>query len=413
METGTSASRTVPCMETLEARELLAAGGPTAYAQYLLELINRARANPVAEGNRLSAAAELADISLTNHLVVGFPPGSSQAGDVTEGLLSPNNIVGARPPLAMNPMLLATARAHSLDMYNRDYFAHDTKSPPTQTWDQRINAGGYTGSIGENIAEAGSSGGGLVATAAQLGNILMIDHNQAPDRGHRVNLLDTHVAPYFREIGIGYYHNDTRSTSLWMTDVITEDFGNSGAGPFIVGVVYNDTNSNSFYDIGEGMAGVTLNITTAAGVYAVTGTAGGFAFPYTGTSGTVTVQATGGAFGSSVATKVVTRTGENVKVDFKLSDAVITDSDGDGLADTWEIAHFGNLAQTAAGDPDGDGYSNLAEFNAGTDPMNAASNPGASPPTPPKSGGGGGGGGCGLTGLEAFLLLGLLRVRRR
>jgi hypothetical protein len=44
------------------------------------------------------------------------------------------------------------------------------------------------------------------------------------------------------------------------------------------------------------------------------------------------------------------------------------DSDGDGLADDWEIAHFGNLAQTAEGDPDGDGASNLTEFELGTNP---------------------------------------------
>jgi hypothetical protein len=45
-----------------------------------------------------------------------------------------------------------------------------------------------------------------------------------------------------------------------------------------------------------------------------------------------------------------------------------TDTDNDGLDDNWETSYFGNLAQTAAGDPDGDGDSNLAEFNAGTDP---------------------------------------------
>ena len=44
------------------------------------------------------------------------------------------------------------------------------------------------------------------------------------------------------------------------------------------------------------------------------------------------------------------------------------DSDGDGLADSWELSHFGNLNQTAAGDADNDGVSNLDEFKRGSDP---------------------------------------------
>jgi hypothetical protein len=44
------------------------------------------------------------------------------------------------------------------------------------------------------------------------------------------------------------------------------------------------------------------------------------------------------------------------------------DSDGDGLPDAWEINNFGNLNQTANGDYDGDGFSNLQEFENGTEP---------------------------------------------
>jgi hypothetical protein len=55
------------------------------------------------------------------------------------------------------------------------------------------------------------------------------------------------------------------------------------------------------------------------------------------------------------------------------SAALMIDSDGDGLPDSWELAHFGNLNQTTTGDFDGDGVSNLQEFLDGTDPANAAS----------------------------------------
>lgn len=46
------------------------------------------------------------------------------------------------------------------------------------------------------------------------------------------------------------------------------------------------------------------------------------------------------------------------------------DSDNDGLEDAWELAQFGNLNQTATGDPDRDGFSNLLESENGTNPNN-------------------------------------------
>ncbi|MGL4402087.1 MAG: InlB B-repeat-containing protein, partial [Luteolibacter sp.] len=49
------------------------------------------------------------------------------------------------------------------------------------------------------------------------------------------------------------------------------------------------------------------------------------------------------------------------------------DEDNDGLLDPWEILYFGNLAQTPAGDFDGDGSTNLQELENGTLPKDAAS----------------------------------------
>lgn len=50
-----------------------------------------------------------------------------------------------------------------------------------------------------------------------------------------------------------------------------------------------------------------------------------------------------------------------------------TDTDGDGLPDDWEQFHFGSLAPTAEEDADGNGFSNHAEFLAGSDPLQAVS----------------------------------------
>ena len=63
--------------------------------------------------------------------------------------------------------------------------------------------------------------------------------------------------------------------------------------------------------------------------------------------------------------------------DFRRDDQVV-DSDKDGMPDEWERGYGLNLrkASDADEDKDGDGYTNLEEFKAGTDPTNPNSNPG-------------------------------------
>jgi hypothetical protein len=54
------------------------------------------------------------------------------------------------------------------------------------------------------------------------------------------------------------------------------------------------------------------------------------------------------------------------------------DTDGDGLPDDWEQQYFNSTtAASATADSDGDGYSNYAEFVAGTNPVDAKDRPGA------------------------------------
>ncbi|HYG77380.1 MAG TPA: fibronectin type III domain-containing protein [Planctomycetota bacterium] len=260
------------------AGTLYDSGDPSPEEQYVLEIINRARANPEAEGTRLGI-------------------------DIREGLTAQEAAnVGVRPPLAMNKALLTAARNHSADMWQRSFFAHT--NPDGKTFDQRIVDAGYTIlTAGENIATSTSSG------AAQLEDNLMVDLN-VNGRGHRKNLLD--IGRTFREIGIGFFSGNVQNNQGFK-NFLTQDFGTSGNSSFLVGVVYNDTNNNGFYDVGEGIPNITVTPDTGT-YYAVTGAAGGYAIPV-GSSGTINVSLSGGGLGTN--TQSVTLSGQNVKLDFK------------------------------------------------------------------------------------------------
>lgn len=59
------------------------------------------------------------------------------------------------------------------------------------------------------------------------------------------------------------------------------------------------------------------------------------------------------------------------------------DDDADGLPDAWELEMFGDLSQDGDDDFDGDGFDNLAEYQAGTDPADYFHRPGGPPNLPP------------------------------
>src|SRR5687767_11388276 len=163
-------------MLPLESRRLLAAAFPTIYEQYLVELINRGRANPTAEATRYGTA-----------LNEGLPAGTISSTP--------------KQPLAINPNITDAARKHSQYMIDNDVFSH-TGSGGTNP-SARMTAAGYvfTGSWtwGENIGWGGTTGTLNVTTeTADIHSGLYIDEN-IDGRGHRVNLMNNS----FREIGAG------------------------------------------------------------------------------------------------------------------------------------------------------------------------------------------------------------------
>ncbi|HEY2585028.1 MAG TPA: carboxypeptidase regulatory-like domain-containing protein [Tepidisphaeraceae bacterium] len=259
---------------------------PTVAEQYMLELVNRARANPSAEASADGIA-------------------------LNEGLAAGTISADAKQPLAFNPSLITAARNHTDWMMQTGTFAHDEGSADPGT--QMTNAGyQFAGSWtwGQNIAWSGTSPAvpPLNATTAALEKNLFVDANE-PGRGHRLNLLD----PQFQEIGIGVSTGTFQGFNAVMA---TQDFATRGNGAFLTGVAYTDANANNFYDPGEGLGNITVTATRAADgaqFSTTTWAAGGYSLPLS--AGTYSIAASGTGLGTVNYGTVVIGS-QNVEADF-------------------------------------------------------------------------------------------------
>jgi uncharacterized protein YkwD len=105
----------------------------------------------------------------------------SQGADCdSEGVFEPTE------PLAQNDLLDCVARAHALDMHQRDYFDH-TNPDGEQPWDRMEDAGYQYAQAGENIASGSSTA-----------DAVMEQWMTSPE--HCANIM----SPGFVHIGIGY-----------------------------------------------------------------------------------------------------------------------------------------------------------------------------------------------------------------
>jgi len=267
---------------------------PLAEEIYFLELINRTRANPNAEAQ-----------------IYGI--------DLNEGI-SASDAISSLPkqPIAFNLNLYRAALFHSEDMIAQDYFDHYTYLTNDSPAD-RASAQGYNHWSGENIAINMSTGILDITqdTSEYHHEILFVDKNY-PNRGHRVNIM----TPSHAEAGVAFAHGDYEQYPNAVAS--TSDFGSGEESTYICGVIYDDKNGNSFYDVGEGIPYATLTIVEtgqsvnafSAGAYSI-----GVFSP-----GTFNVEAYLCEY-NSYFTKTVTISSDNVKLDFLLSDFGITPND--------------------------------------------------------------------------------------
>ncbi|MDQ2077878.1 CAP domain-containing protein [Marinimicrobium sp. ABcell2] len=216
---------------------------PSAEEVRVIELINRARRDPVAEVDR-----------------------HPQVNDLNNGL-EPDTIVATqKEPLAFNPHLMVAAREHSEWMLETNTFSHTgaNGSSPQQRIAQTEY--GTPDASGENITVTGRT---------NLDTIQVIETHHAhlfASPSHRTTMF----AEAFKEVGIGRELGDyTFEEGTLTSSMLTQKYARQRDRHFITGVIFTDDNGNDIYDVGEGMENVVITVNGTAhrayqsGIYAV------------------------------------------------------------------------------------------------------------------------------------------------
>lgn len=294
--------------EAFIKRPYLLTGNPTANEILMLEYINRARADANAESARLAATSDPDVASAVSYFGVNKTMMSSQFAALTQ----------TTQPLAMNSRLLAAARIHSQDMLENVFQGHVSSSNPpapnlpSDSMGTRITRQGYVYStVAENVYAYADS-----PWHAHAG--FNIDWGNGPGgmqspAGHRLAIHNG----TFREIGIGVLEGSRTSGSTTVGPlVVTQNFGTGSGGgqPLITGVAFLDTDSDGFYDPGEGLAGVKVEVEDSS-YFTQTSTHGAYAIPV---SNNGTYEISFHRAGHPRFSRPVTVSGGlNVKVDYR------------------------------------------------------------------------------------------------
>ena len=275
-------------------------GNPSAEEQLYIESVNRARANPAAEGTRLANTTDQDVIIAMSYFSVDRAMLESEMAAIP-----------ASQPLAPSAQLAQAARSHSTWMLANATQSHTQTDFPS-TIAQRIAATGYDAALqSENIfayaknVYYGHASFEIDWGPGGTGGMLA-------GRGHRESI---HLIG-FREIGIG---NISGTNGAVGPQVVTQVFGRRNESRwFASGVAYFDLDGDDFYDIGEGIPGLKVTLTDAT-QSCITATGGGWAIPLPASTVAVdrTVTFSGGGLTQSIT--LAAHPSGNAKADLKLT----------------------------------------------------------------------------------------------
>jgi RTX calcium-binding nonapeptide repeat (4 copies)/Cysteine-rich secretory protein family len=318
----------------------------TAYEQYFLELINRARLNPAAE-------AEIQGITLN------------------QGIAANTLDASQRQVLAINPFLNQAADGHSTWMRANNVFSH-TGSGGSDGKTRMVAEGyAFTGSWswGENLAWTGSSGT-LDVTAA----VTLLHHNLfVSTSGHRQNLLNN----TFREAGVGLSSVGafTQGGATYANSLLaTHNFALSGSNLFVTGVTYTDSDANNFYSVGEGIGSRTVQLyqNGIAALNMASTAAGGYSVSTSG-SGTIEARFSGGGLTTEMGASF-SMGGQNVKIDLVNGNTILSSMSATLTGAALNLTLLGINANAATGNAldntlTGNSGSNVLSGGDGNDVM--------------------------------------------
>ncbi len=261
------------------------ADNPTAWEQWLLSDINRARWDPYgyAAENGLNSS--------------GWPSNHPTYGDTRP---MPN------PPLAFNPQLESAAGAKAYYMAGGGTMDSKHCTPGPVCPNRLAKDHGYPleswWPLNENMIEVFWSGNG--AGTPGFGADLFM----ASD-GHRPMLFRWGDR---EDGGVGWSDRCPRS-DLPCNFVIVHAGSRSPFATQITGFVYNDSDGDGIMDFGEGLSGVTVS--AGSGYSAITGTGGAYSIVVPDDRG-YTITASGGGFSPTASARACV-TGNNLGVDFR------------------------------------------------------------------------------------------------
>jgi uncharacterized protein YkwD len=338
-------------------------GNPSPKEQLNLEYINRARADAIAEAARLANETDPEIQSAYNF----FGITGQNIVNQFQWYVDNGAIARHAQPLSFQSQLNTAAELHSQDMLAHEFQGHFSSAnppapfPPGASLGQRASAVGYSyASLGENVysystsVAEGHAGfdvdwGNINTPGAPFYNPAFNSQGMQNPAGHRLSIHNN----TFKEVGIGIVEGTNGSVG---PQLVTQDFGTPGDIRYVTGVVYEDLNSNNFYDVGEGRSGVRVDVNGSA-YYALSTASGGYSVPVPA-DGNYNVLFSGGGFQNFTASATIA-SGLNAKVDYLALElaSLPGDYNNDGIVNTADYTvwrdHLGSATALANDDTAG------------------------------------------------------------